>query len=119
MGLQMASYLITISPDDGSGATTTLRLETGRSGTVVTDLHLQDSAGLSQGRLPAIDYAMLLEAVNPSSPTPVRAASGSGSGRGGGGGGGERKRTRRAAPAATPATRKATTKSRTGTDGRA
>jgi hypothetical protein len=67
----VTTYTITITPDDSSAMTTTLRLDTAGGDVTLTDLHLHKGSGLSTGELPAIDYGMLLQAVTPSSPTPI------------------------------------------------
>jgi hypothetical protein len=59
----MASYTITITPEDADGATTTLRLDVTRGVATLTDMHLHAGTGLSAGELPKIDYPMLLQAV--------------------------------------------------------
>jgi hypothetical protein len=69
----MASYTITITPEDGDGTTTTLRLDVTRGVATLTDVHLHAGAGLSAGQLPTIDYAMLLRAVGQEG-APTRAA---------------------------------------------
>jgi len=70
----MATYTITITPEDGDGTTTTLRLDVTRGVATLTDVHLHAGAGLSAGQLPAIDYAMLLRAVGQESGAPAKAA---------------------------------------------
>jgi hypothetical protein len=69
----VTTYTITITADH-SGATTQLRLDTTGGRTTLTDLHLHDSAGLSTGKLPAIDYPQLLAALNTRTPTPITRA---------------------------------------------
>jgi hypothetical protein len=61
----MTSYTITISPNDNSGSSTTLVVETHAQTVRITDVHLHAGAGLSDGHLPAIDFAQLLRAVRP------------------------------------------------------
>lgn len=70
----MASYTITITPDDGDGTTTTLRLDVTRGAATLTDMHLHAGAGLSAGQLPQIDYALLLRAVGQETGAPAKAA---------------------------------------------
>ena len=70
----MTSYTITITPDDNSATTTTLRLDTSGGDVALTDLHLHAGNILSQGSVPAIDYGLLLQAITPSTPTPVLTA---------------------------------------------
>jgi hypothetical protein len=96
----MTSYTVTITPEGADGTTTTLRLEVIRGVATLTDVHLHAGAGLSAGELPAINYALLLQAVGqetgkPAKTTVARKTTG-----------GKRQpapRTRRAAPAAAPA----------------
>jgi hypothetical protein len=70
----MASYTITITPEDGDGTTTTLRLDVTRGGASLTDVHLHAGAGLTAGQLPQIDYALLLRAVGQETGAPAKAA---------------------------------------------
>lgn len=67
----MASYTITITPDDKRATSTRLRLETSGDQVILTELHLHASGGLSTGQLPAIDYGLLLRAISPTTPTPI------------------------------------------------
>jgi hypothetical protein len=71
--LGMTAYTITITPDDGDGTTTTLRLDITRGVATLTDVHLHAGAGLSGGQLPTIDYALLLQAVGQQTGGTVRA----------------------------------------------
>ncbi len=71
----MSSYTITITPDDGT-TTTTLRLDTSGGTATLTDLHLHAPAGLSTGKVPAIDYGMLLAAIATNTPTPIAGSTG-------------------------------------------
>jgi hypothetical protein len=66
----VTTYTISITADDGSAATR-LRLDTSGDQVILTDLHLHDGNGLSTGQFPAIDYALLLRAVAPTTPTPL------------------------------------------------
>jgi hypothetical protein len=59
----MTSYIITVTPEDADGTTTTLRLDMTDGAATLTDVHLHAGAGLSGGQLPAIDYALLLRAL--------------------------------------------------------
>jgi hypothetical protein len=70
----VTSYTITITPDDGQATTTALRLDISGGDVRLTDLHLQNGNGLSGGTIPAIDYGLLLQAITPTSPTPVVSA---------------------------------------------
>lgn len=92
----MASYTITITPNDSDGTTTTLLLDVTRGSATLTDVHLHAGAGLSTGQLPAIDYALLLRAVGQETGRPAKAAA---AGRTAGRGQRPAKRTRAAAPA--------------------
>jgi hypothetical protein len=65
--MAMTAYTITITPDD-SATTTTLRLEATAGEAVVTDVHVHAGAGLPAGRLPDIDYGLLLRAVSLAAP---------------------------------------------------
>jgi hypothetical protein len=67
----VTSYTITITPDDNSATTTTLRLDTSGGNVTLTDLHLHAGNILSTGAVPAIDYDLLLQAITPGAPTPV------------------------------------------------
>jgi hypothetical protein len=69
----VTSYTITITPDDDSVTTTTLRLDTSGPVARVTDLHLHAGDGLTTGRVPAVDFGLLLHAVSPTTPTPIEA----------------------------------------------
>jgi len=112
----VSSYTITITPDDGS-TTTTLRLDTGAGGVTLTDLHLHAPAGLSRGKLPAIDYGLLLQAIGTAAPTPVTAATPAAQPGRPGRPRGAATRTGRTATVAAPAARRtaAAAKSSTGT----
>jgi hypothetical protein len=65
----MSSYTITVVPNDDSGAQTTLVVDTAGGHVRVTDVHLRAPAGLSEGRMPAIDVSLLLRAVAAGGPT--------------------------------------------------
>jgi hypothetical protein len=67
----VTAYTITITPDDDSATTTRLRLDTSGEQVILTDLHLHAGDGLSSGQLPAIDYGLLLQAIAPTTPTPL------------------------------------------------
>ncbi|MFI7599379.1 hypothetical protein [Actinoplanes sp. NPDC049681] len=73
----MPSYTITIAPNDDSGTTTTLIVDTSDTEVRITDVHLHADNGLVGGQMPTVDVGLLLQAVNPSSPVPPprRAAS--------------------------------------------
>ncbi|OJF14953.1 hypothetical protein [Couchioplanes caeruleus] len=61
----MPSYTITIAPNDDSGTTTTLIVDTSGTEVRITDVHLHADAGLVGGRMPSVDVGLLLQAVNP------------------------------------------------------
>jgi hypothetical protein len=67
----VSSYTIIITPNDDTATTTRLELEISGNQVVLTDLHIHASNGLSAGRLPAIDYDLLLRAISPLTPTPT------------------------------------------------
>jgi len=64
----MSSYTITITPDDASLASTTLRVDVSENLPRITELMVRAgaAAGLSPNQLPAVDLDMLLRAVSPS-----------------------------------------------------
>ena len=101
----MTSYTITITPEDAESATTTLRLDVARGVATLTDTHLHAGAGLSAGRLPTIDYALLLRAVGQETGTSAKATV---AGKAAGRGPQPAKRARRAAAAAAQEPAKAT-----------
>jgi len=70
----VTSYTITIASNDDHTTSTTLRLEASNGGVTLTDVHLHAGNGLSTGALPAIDYGLLLQAIAPTTPTPVLTA---------------------------------------------
>jgi hypothetical protein len=70
----VTSYTITITPEDSSATTTTLRLDTSGGHVTLTDLHLHASDGLPTGAVAGIDYGLLLQAITPRQPTPVSTA---------------------------------------------
>jgi hypothetical protein len=57
------SYTITIAPNDESGNTTTLVVDTSGDEVRITDVHLHAGGGLSGGTLPTVDFGLLLRAV--------------------------------------------------------
>ena len=67
----MSSYTIIITPNDDTATTTRLELEISGDQVVLTDLHVHASNGLPAGKLPAIDYDLLLRALSPAAPTPT------------------------------------------------
>ncbi|MEV6602398.1 hypothetical protein AB0M36_36945 [Actinoplanes sp. NPDC051346] len=72
----MPSYTITIAPNDDSGTTTTLIVDTSGTEVRITDVHLHADAGLVGGHMPTVDVGLLLQAVNPAAvaPTPSETA---------------------------------------------
>src|SRR3954453_8636523 len=71
----MDSYTITILPNDGSGNSTTLVVETAGDQVCITDVRLHAAGGLTGGKLPTIDFGLLLKAVAPAtSPAMIEAA---------------------------------------------
>ena len=71
----MSSYTITITPDDTTRASTTLRIDVSDNAARITELLVRAgaAAGLSAQQLPAVDLDLLLRAVNPATPTPIPA----------------------------------------------
>ena len=63
----MSSYTITITPDDTTRASTTLRIDVSDNAARITELLVRAgaAAGLSPQQLPAVDLDLLLRAVNP------------------------------------------------------
>ena len=59
----MDSYTITIAPNDDSGATTTLIVDTSAGDIRITDVHLRAPGGLTGGTMPTVDFGLLLQAV--------------------------------------------------------
>ena len=69
----MSSYTITITPDDTTRASTTLRIDVSNNAARITELSVRAgaAAGLSPQELPAVDLDLLLRAVNPATPTAI------------------------------------------------
>jgi hypothetical protein len=68
----VTAYTIAITPDDDHATAIRLRLDiSGDQVVLLTDLHLHASDGLSTGQLPTIDYGLLLQAIAPTTPTPL------------------------------------------------
>ena len=59
----MDSYTITIAPNDDSGNSTTLVVDTSGDQVRITDVHLHAAAGLAGGTMPTVDFGLLLRAV--------------------------------------------------------
>ncbi len=74
----MRLYTVTITPDDGAGAQTVVKLQVNGTGSRITQLQLNagTDAGLSATQLPPINLELLLEAVLPTSMPPTRAIRG-------------------------------------------
>jgi hypothetical protein len=62
----MDSYTITIAPNDDSGNSTTLVVDTSGDQIRITDVHLHAAGGLSGGTMPTVDFGLLLRAVGTS-----------------------------------------------------
>ena len=62
----MDSYTITIAPNDDSGNSTTLVVDTSGDQVRITDVHLHAAGGLSGGTMPTVDFGLLLRAVGTS-----------------------------------------------------
>jgi len=70
----MDSYTITIAPNDDSGNSTTLIVDTSEDAVRITDVRLHAAGGLTGGQMPTIDFGLLLSAVAGSSvPTAIEA----------------------------------------------
>jgi hypothetical protein len=59
----MDSYTITIAPNDDSGSTTRLVVDSSGGQVRITDVHLHAAEGLSSGHIPSVDFGLLLLAV--------------------------------------------------------
>jgi hypothetical protein len=70
----MDSYTITITPNDDSGNSTTLTVDTTTGQARITSVHLHAPAGLTSGQLPSVDVGLLLQAVTgPTTPAAITA----------------------------------------------
>jgi len=69
----MDSYTITITPNDDSGNSTTLTVDTAAGQARITSVHMHAPAGLTGGQMPSVDVGLLLQAVT--GPTPGKASS--------------------------------------------
>jgi hypothetical protein len=69
----MSSYTITITPDDTTRASTTLRVDVSDNAARITELLVRAgaAAGLSPQQLPAVDLDLLLRAVTPTGPASI------------------------------------------------
>jgi hypothetical protein len=72
----MSSYTITITPDDTTRASTTLRVDVSDNAARITELLVQAgaAAGLSRRQLPAFDLDLLLQAITPGATAPIPAS---------------------------------------------
>jgi hypothetical protein len=59
----MDSYTITITPDDDSGNSTTLTVDTSTGQARITSVHMNAPAGLTGAEMPSVDVGLLLQAV--------------------------------------------------------
>jgi hypothetical protein len=73
---RMDSYTITITPDDQSGNSTTLTVDTSTGQARITSVHLNAPAGLTGGQMPNVDVQLLLQAVTGATPTPASITAG-------------------------------------------
>jgi hypothetical protein len=70
----MNSYTITITPDDDSGNSTTLTVDTSTGQARITSVHMHAPAGLTGAQMPSIDVELLLQAVTSPTHTPAAIA---------------------------------------------
>jgi hypothetical protein len=67
----MDSYTITITPNDDSGNSTTLTVDTAAGQARITSVHMHAPAGLTGAQMPTVDVGLLLQALTASTPTPA------------------------------------------------
>jgi hypothetical protein len=67
----MDSYTITITPNDDSGNSTTLTVDTATGQARITSVHMNAPAGLTGAQLPSVDVGLLLQAVTGPATTPA------------------------------------------------
>ena len=67
----MDSYTITITPNDESGNSTTLTVDTATGQARITSVHMHAPAGLTGAQLPSVDIGQLLQAVAGPAPAPA------------------------------------------------
>lgn len=67
----MDSYTITITPNDDSGNSTTLTVDTAEGQARITSVHMHAPGGLTGAQLPSVDVGLLLQAVTGTTPTPA------------------------------------------------
>ena len=73
----MSSYTITITPDDTTRASTTLRVDVSEDAARITELLVRagSATGLAAHQLPAVDLDLLLRAITPGgSPAALRSS---------------------------------------------
>src|SRR3954468_15400538 len=70
-GTPMDSYTITITPNDDSGNSTTLTVDTAAGQARITSVHMHAPDGLTGGQMPSVDVGLLLQAVTGPTPTPA------------------------------------------------
>ena len=67
----MDSYTITITPNDDSGNSTTLTVDTAAGQARITSVHMHAPDGLTGGQMPSVDVGLLLQAVTGPTLTPA------------------------------------------------
>jgi hypothetical protein len=67
----MDSYTITITPNDDSGNSTTLTVDTSTGQTRITSVHMHAPTGLTGAQMPSVDVELLLQAVTGPAPAPA------------------------------------------------
>jgi len=67
----MDSYTITITPNDDSGNSTTLTVDTAAGQARITSVHMHAPGGLTGGQMPSVDVGLLLQAVAGPTPSPA------------------------------------------------
>jgi hypothetical protein len=67
----MDSYTITITPNDDSGNSTTLTVDTATGQARITSVHMHAPAGLTGAQMPSVDVELLLQAVTGPAHTPA------------------------------------------------
>jgi len=67
----MDSYTITITPNDDSGNSTTLTVDTAAGQARITSVHMHAPDGLTGGQMPSVDVGLLLQAVAGPTPSPA------------------------------------------------
>src|SRR4051812_21052432 len=70
----MTSYTITVAPNDDSDRYTTLVVDTSAGHVNITDVHLHAGGGMTGGQTPAVDFGLLLQAINLAPATPALTA---------------------------------------------